>query len=318
MAKKGNRSGRSKQSKKKPNRIVYALVGVGVLVGLGALFAFLPGGRLSASLAFPDIHGMSFSADGDQLIVATHTGLNVYENDQWTFPDYPKNDYMGYTGYEEGFYASGHPGEGSPLPNPIGLVISEDYGQSIEALNFVGEIDFHTTAASYRTGAIYVVNPQPTRSMQQPGLHYSTNAGASWEQSAGNGLTRGIIQIAAHPDDPNQIAAATQSGLYISNNYGNTFEQVVDGLVTSVAFDLTNPDVLLYGFTRLFSYNTQTAELIDLFTPELSSNDDALMYITVDPDSSAIAIATFSRQIDLSNGSRDAWTRIVRDGMSAR
>ena len=81
--------------------------------------------------------------------MATHTGIVSYSNGSWSRPDLPINDYMGYSGISDGFFSSGHPGAGSNLINPIGLVKSNDFGASVQTINFLGETDFHVMGASY-------------------------------------------------------------------------------------------------------------------------------------------------------------------------
>lgn len=76
------------------------------------------------------VHGLSVSSDTSRVLVATHEELF----DVTTRPATKiggTNDLMGFTtGKDNGvFYASGHPGEGSDLPNPLGLIRSVDGGK---------------------------------------------------------------------------------------------------------------------------------------------------------------------------------------------
>lgn len=82
------------------------------------------------------------------MYLATHDGLFRYGGPA---PERvgPVIDLMGFTvAGPDHFYASGHPGEGADLPNPVGLIESTDAGRTWRALSRQGESDFHTLAAS--------------------------------------------------------------------------------------------------------------------------------------------------------------------------
>ena len=57
----------------------------------------------------------------------------------------PTNDLMGFSaGPGSGvFYASGHPGKDSTMPNPMGLIRSSDGGKTWVQLSRQGQSDFH-------------------------------------------------------------------------------------------------------------------------------------------------------------------------------
>ena len=95
------------------------------------------------------IHGLAVNPDTGQVLLATHDGLF----DATKRPAAKiggTNDLMGFTpGKEQGvFYASGHPGEGSSLPNPLGLIRSRDGGKTWELLSRQGESDFHALTST--------------------------------------------------------------------------------------------------------------------------------------------------------------------------
>lgn len=190
-------------------------------VVLVILAGWLPFGRAKAEVVFPDLHGLGFSADGRQLVVAVHDGLRIYENGQWNEPDLPAHDYMGYSPTDEGFYSSGHPHPSAGLRNPLGLVKSSDGGRRLVRLGFEGESDFHLMGVGYFSHAIYVFNPAPNSKLA-PGLHYSLDDGKTWNQSALQGIAARPIQIAVHPTEVNTLAIATEAGLFISSDFGST------------------------------------------------------------------------------------------------
>jgi len=313
MAKKNTRSRRQAKQQQK-QRLIWGLGGGGIVVALIGILLVVTGGS-RASVSFPDIHGISFTGDGGQLRVATHTGLVAYQDGNWSKPDLPVNDYMGYSGTEDGFFSSGHPGAGSPLVNPIGLVQSEDHGENIETINFVGETDFHVMAASYYGDTVYVLNPAPN-SLLSAGLHYSLDAGETWEQSVASGLTSAPLQIAVHPTEPGVVAAGTRAGLFLSEDFGATFTPVsTDSPVTTVSFD-PDGERLLFGYGRVAVYDLETGEITGFSQHPIVATDQAILYIAANPVTDALAFATSDRDIFYSSNNGQSWEQIGEDGVS--
>lgn len=98
----------------------------------------------SSGLPGTHIHGLSVSASSGQVLLATHDGLFDVTKEPATKIG-ATVDLMGFTaGEDEGiFYASGHPGPGSAMLNPLGLIKSRDGGKNWEQLSRQGESDFH-------------------------------------------------------------------------------------------------------------------------------------------------------------------------------
>ena len=315
MAKKNTRNRREvKAQQKRQQQMMWigaGIIAITLVIGL----VFLINRNSRVTVTFPDIHGMSFIGDGEQLRVATHTGIVAYHNGDWSKPDLPINDYMGYSGTENGFFSSGHPGARSRLVNPIGLVRSQDHGTNITTINFSGETDFHVMGASYYGETIYVLNPAPN-SLLSAGLHYSLDSGQTWEQSVAEGLTEPPMQIAVHPNDAGVLALATRAGVFLSNDFGATFTRISDAnIVTSVAFD-PDGERLLFGFDNLFSYSLSNGQITSLaVSPDIDA-DQAILYIALNPVDEALAFATSDRDIYLSPNGGESWEQIAADGMS--
>jgi hypothetical protein len=264
------------------------------------------------------IHGIGYSADGKRLLVAAHDGLRVYNEGMWSRGAGDKNDYMGFSMTDSGFYGSGHPEPGSKLKDPLGLIHSQDEGASLHMLDFYGEIDFHAVAAGYRSHALYVYNPQPHVKLAEAGLYASADAGKTWTRSKLSGITGELGAIAAHPDKPEAMAAGTTGGLYVSQDSGQTVEAVMTGRqVTSVAY---GPDGALYAGT----YSGGKAGLIQV--PAAGSKPveipafpvlekDAIAYFSVNPQNPGEwAAASFNMQIYISEDSGRSWSQVMEKG----
>jgi hypothetical protein len=72
-------------------------------------------------------------------------------------------------------WTTGHPGPGSPLPNPVGLIRSDEGGATWESVSLAGQIDFHALALTDD----YIVGFDGVT-----GLVTSTDRGATWQQGA--------------------------------------------------------------------------------------------------------------------------------------
>ena len=269
----------------------------------------------ATALVMPHIHGLGFSPDGQQLLVPAHDGLRIYSEDTWHIPDVPAHDYMGFTPANDGFYSSGHPHPSSNLVNPLGLVKSSDGGQTLVRLGFEGESDFHFMAVGYENHAIYVANAAPNSTLQS-GVYYSLDDGQSWQPSNVLGLTAQPTQMAVHPTQANVVAMATGSGLFLSNDYANSFVLVKEsGPVTALTF---HPDkqTLLTGYLQLFRYDFTTQERTPLSAPEIST-DDSINYVASSPaNPNELALATLNRDIYFSRDGGKNWKKIVKDGQA--
>ncbi|MTA39234.1 MAG: exo-alpha-sialidase, partial [Actinobacteria bacterium] len=118
-------------------------------------------------------HIHSVRAFGDQVILGTHEGLFRYVDQKTVQLIGPEIfDIMGLAVFGKKLYASGHPGPGSKLPEPVGLLLSTDSGKSWKKLGLQGEVDFHLLESA---GAdMYGVDSGSGN------LLYSNNAGKKW------------------------------------------------------------------------------------------------------------------------------------------
>ncbi len=81
------------------------------------------------------------------MLLATHDGLYAGQRDGWKKVS-PTIDLMGFTAVGSTLYSSGHPGDGSDLPNPVGLLRSDDQGRTWQTQSLAGKSDFHALAAA--------------------------------------------------------------------------------------------------------------------------------------------------------------------------
>src|SRR5216684_4349809 len=274
-------------------------------------------GLTHAQVTLMHVHGLSYSADGKQLMIPSHHGLAVYENGRWSKAPGPQHDYMGFSATSKHLYSSGHPAPGSGLVNPFGLIRSRDGGKTWDKLGLEGETDFHVLATSWHTNAIYVWNPAPSSRMRQPGLNYTLNDGFAWNAARAAGLQGDPRALAVHPDDAATVAVATSSGVFVSRDSGERFTPVTEGAEgLSVFFDLDGKH-LWYGTfdgqPRLARAPLDGGSTAQVKLPPLTK--DAVAYIAQNPVAhSEYAIATFGRNVYLSKDTGRTWTAIAERG----
>jgi hypothetical protein len=299
-------------AKKKKNS-KYILLGVGLLLVIGSAI-FIAITKAPSSVSLQDIHGIGYTQNGNEIIIASHDGLKEYKKGKWNEGTGEKHDYMGFSMVDNGFYSSGHPGAGSDKPNPLGVVKGDTNNDDINLLGLEGESDFHLLSAGYRSHALYVYTPAPNSKMDSAGIYYSLDEGRSWNKSNLEGISGEITGIAAHPTDPKTVAISTLDKVYISYNSGGEFKEVTKKTqITSIGF---GPDgsLLVGGILRqaIFSkINLKDGSEEQISIPTLK--EDALSFIAQSPtDSEKYVFSTFNKDVFLFNGER--WLKIVDQG----
>jgi photosystem II stability/assembly factor-like uncharacterized protein len=135
----------------------------------------------------------------------------------------PANDLMGFTAAmnEDVFYASGHPGPGSTLSSPLGLLKTSDGGKTWEQLSRQGESDFHALTAT-KSGIVAF-----------DGTMRTSPDGISWQPSAAK-FTPAVLAGSPYGDT---VLATTEEGV----------QRSVDGGVTW-ALDKSSPVIQFAAF----------------------------------------------------------------------
>lgn len=174
-----------------------------------------PAGTLPSS----HVHAVAIDPADGTVLLATHDGLFRIADDGRSTRVGPVIDLMGFSVVGPGrFLASGHPGPGADLPEPVGLIESTDGGRTWVPLSRQGESDFHALTAG------------PEGVLGYDGSLRHSVAGEEWETLA---IPAAPHTLAASPDGA-QILATTEQGLLRSRHGGRSWEPVDDAPLLQV------------------------------------------------------------------------------------
>lgn len=205
------------------SRLVGACLALAVLAGACGDGA-VEGGDTLPAMAIPEeedpglvhVHGLGVNpADGD-LYIATHFGLWRLQGDDVVRVGDAYHDLMGFTvAGPDRFLASGHPLLAEDrLPPHLGLIESDDAGQTWRSVSLLGEVDFH--ALRFAHDRVYGWD-------STSGTFMTSADGRSWERRSEVGL----LDFAVSPDDPDVIVASLPGqggvGTGRSTDGGRTF-----------------------------------------------------------------------------------------------
>jgi photosystem II stability/assembly factor-like uncharacterized protein len=154
------------------------------------------------------VHGLSVNGQTGQVLLATHDGLFDMSRKP-AVKIGPTNDLMGFTAtMDQGvFYASGHPGQDSTLPNPVGLIKTTDGGKTWEQLSRQGESDFHALTTT-KSGIV-----------AYDGTVQTSPDGKTWKPSA----AKFMPAVLAGTPQSDIVLATTSEGIQRSSDGGTTW-----------------------------------------------------------------------------------------------
>lgn len=175
------------------------------------------GGAEATGSELEHIHGLGVSGRDGTLFIATHFGLFTAANGTTEVEHVGDNrqDIMGFSLSTPGrFIGSGHPDpEDASSPPNLGLIESTDRGRTWEQVSLLGEADFHVLESA--RDRVYGFDGTQGR------LMVSDDGGASWEQRTSPAP---MFDLAIDPTDPDRVVAATEVGLFLSENAGEDWQ----------------------------------------------------------------------------------------------
>lgn len=227
-----------------------ALVVFLLLVAVAGVYLTRPRVRGESAAAdvgeIPHIHGLAVDPrDSSTVWIGTHGSLVRVTAGRWTRVGRQTYDMMGFNVHPDQpgvLLTSGHPGPGDRRPNPLGVEISRDGGQSWQPLALAGGADFHAMTISRADPRhMYAWNVSG-----RVGLYRSRDGARTWEY-LGDRLPGRIFSLTAHPAKSSVLLAGTDRGLLVSEDGGMSWQahpspDVLNVPITAVEFHPGNPE----------------------------------------------------------------------------
>jgi photosystem II stability/assembly factor-like uncharacterized protein len=211
-----------------------------------------------------------------KVLVLTHEGLfELVSKSEMKLVGKDKFDVMGFTSLGKILVASGHPSQGSKMPNPIGLVKSLDGGSTWKTVSLIGKVDFHSLegAGSDLYGA----------DSQTGNLMYSADSGKSWRSLGTNIFT----DIAVSPNMPAMAIAINNSELLLTKNAFKSTTKIKNALKFS-QIEWRNSGLYALSGSSLYKSTDSGKTWTKLSTFKgvtgILSASDQLMLVTVGSD----------------------------------
>lgn len=196
---------------------------------------------------FAHVHGMAVDSDTEEVALATHDGLFGLGSGT---PEKigPAIDLMGFApAGNDHYYASGHPAVETGLPEPAGLLRSQDGGETWQSISLGGVSDFHALTVT-RTGIIgfdgalkttadletwttresgftpYHLSSTPTSNIvlatTPNGVHRSTDGGKTWAEPSGGP----VLLMTAFATASTAIGVEPDGTVHLSSDAGRSWQ----------------------------------------------------------------------------------------------
>lgn len=269
-----------------------------------------------------DIHGVGVANDGTTY-VATHEGLFSTKDTGrgWNKIGNMDADLMGFNMRSDGtMLTSGHPGNNTDLPNPIGVLVSKDNGLHWDKVEYAGRIDFHVLTSYHQDPqVIYGLNQMGT-GQYGAGIYKTINGGKSWTKIEPKGLPNDLMKVYSLlvlPENKDTLLAGTEIGVMVSHDGGKNWKTFDDTrLLSAMAVMPNGKDIIGYSMSNLISGlmisqdNGQTWKSIGL-----DLGKDAASSISINQkDEKQIAVSSYNTSLYVTKDGGKNWNNIIATG----
>lgn len=208
-------------------------------------------------------------------------------------------------------YTSGHPAPGSGLEDPVGFMVSEDGGRTWTPRSLHGQADFHAMAVHPTDGDVVY-------GWFLDRLYRTVDAGEGWDVLDAPPLSGagGALSLAVHPDDPNEILAATRTALVRLSDDGQQLEIVIEAPTTAIAFAGTGAGHLLAYLPSPGPGLVESADGGRTWEEAgFVLDDDAVGHIAVRPDEpDVIYVGTHGASLYRTLDGGSSWEQLAAEG----
>jgi hypothetical protein len=300
--------------------LVAAVWLMGLASLMGGFEAWPASPRFTPISQLHHIHGLAVDPrDPHILYIATHAGLiRLVEGKRWELVGEDRSDFMGFTldATTSGLlYASGHPASASHRPNPVGVIVSRDGGQSWQPLWLEGRADMHAMTLSADGKTLYGWNV-----MGAPGLYRISTTDGTWTRLTAAQL-QDIFSLATHPQERETLLAGTRGGLLLSRDGGNSWASMSPTLagvpVTVAAYHPREPQRLYAYAPRQDLGFVQSMDGGRTWTSTgffLEGRDAAAVMAVSPQPGEVLYLSTFSSDLYRSADGGKSWQLLARRG----
>jgi hypothetical protein len=263
------------------------------------------------------IHGIGYPGNDQSLYLATNKGIKMVKESKWFETTSNKHNFSSFQAVEDGFITSGSQNKGEESSDSLGIVQSTDKGKGLEKLAFYGQNQFYFMAASYFGNGIYIINQEDNDQLEL-GVNYSTDNGKNWTASELKDFTADSLgMIAVHPTNEDIIAMSTMSGIYYSEDNGNTMRLLTDKyMATALTF---SGDSLLFSSVEnekihLKIINPNSGEQTSLSIPFLDYQNPITFLAVNQKNEQQLAFTTYNNDLYESTDGGANWKNLLKDG----
>jgi hypothetical protein len=203
------------------------------------------------------------------------------------------------------------------LANPLGVVISEDEGETWEPISLHGQVDFHVFEVNVADSSVmYGVNSHGSHA----GLYQSQDGGYEWDKLESSGLPEDLYAIYAlvsDPADPQHVLAGTGNGILESQDGGETWR------VQSDQQSFISAQVVPQQPEKLIAYVLGQNEGLmisedfgETWTSlNLALEDDVVLHIAIHPAQEGVyTIGTQKEHVFQTTDGGANWVKIAESG----
>ncbi|EGA91025.1 group-specific protein [Planococcus donghaensis MPA1U2] len=201
------------------------------------------------------------------------------------------------------------------MPNPLGIQKSLDGGKSLEHIAFEGETDFHAMAVGYASHDIFLLNPEANSELAA-GFYKRTSTDDQWNAVNAVGLEGEVSALALHPSDSNLVAAATSTGVYVSEDGGEQFDRITNEAARGTAVFINETELYYASYeesAKLTKYTITSKKEEQVTLPNLTQ--DAVAFISQNPaNKDEIGLYTLQGEVFLTQDNGSTWLPLLQEG----